>query len=366
MMNEEFTLTEYTVDLSREEYVRSQELLAKHTGRVAAGSRWFSVVMLGFCVMTTLFGFAQFGAVDFSLISLLVLLVGSELWMMLSLPKQLRRRSEAAYDATVYGGYSFTGTIRVEADALRKITKTATTVLPFAQCRLFVESADMLIFCGMDGKSIVVPARFLTEETAHITRQAALAAIPVTRQVLLEMLQPCAVPEAAAVSAESEDAVLTVEIDYTDAEMVNIATESALGQFWETLPQKSVFATMAVFLCFFMWSVKPLPLFLLILLVLFLYAVIKTRVKMRRAITRSERGICRLRAEFSETQVWLYSKADGMRPMRLPWSHITRAVNCRDTVELYTGKERQLSIPKRCIADFEEFCKFVDSRMAVT
>jgi hypothetical protein len=59
----------------------------------------------------------------------------------------------------------------------------------------------------------------------------------------------------------------------------------------------------------------------------------------------------------------LVGKAEGARSLNIPWSHITRAVNCGDTVELYAGESKQLTIPKRCIPDFEELSAVVDGHM---
>lgn len=363
-MKELVTTTEYPVDLSREEYVRSQEILVKRTGGLTRGTRLISLAMLAVCVAMGVSQFRYSGGVDWSLLSLLILLIGSELWIMLSLPAQLRRRSEAAYDSSVYSGYVFAGSVTVEYDAIRKRTPAATAVIPYEQCRVYVETADMMIFLGLDGKSIVIPARFLTEQTAEVTRQAVLSHIPATRQLLLEPLVPGA-RDAIFVETKvkSEEVLLTLDVEYTDSEIVSIAGEAAIEQFAASLPNKCVLMTMLASVGYFGFAIKPLPLFLSGVLVLFFAAIICARIKMRRAITRTERGICRLRVEFTDLHVRLVGKADGMRPIWLPWSHITRAVDCRDTVELYTGKDRQLSIPKRCIADFEELREIVDSHM---
>ncbi len=365
-MNDSFTEVEYSVDLSREEYVRSQEILAGRAGGMARGMRFISLFMLAACVIMGILDFWYSNGIDWSLISLLVLLIGSELWMMLTMPAQLRRRSEAAYDSTVYGGYVFSGTVTVENDAIRKRTATATTVIPYAQCRVYAETADMMIFCGMDGKSIVIPARFLNERTAEATRQAALKNVPLPRQMLMGKLVPC-LTEGETVtapdSATSDEVLLTVEVEYTDNEIVGIAAESAVERFAASLPNKCILMTMLASVGYFMFEIKPLPLFLSALLIAFLASVIKARIRMRRTITHTERRVCKLRVEFTDSYLLLIGKADGMRPMRLPWSHVTRAVNCRDTVEIYTGKDRQLSIPKRCITDFEELREIVDNHV---
>ncbi len=355
---------EYAVDLSRDEYVRSQEILTRNRG--ALNPRIVTLVMLIVCVVTALPNVVYNGEINWSMIVLLALLVGSEIWMMITFPAQLRARHEQAYDATVYNGYAFAGTVTVEADAIRKRTETATAVIPYEQCRLFVETADMMIFCGLDGKSIVIPARFLTEQTADVTRRAALEHLPPPRRMLLEPLVPAAdeaAPFTVPSASQSEEVLLTVDVEYTDNELVGLVTDMTMEDYAQTLPGKCLWMTVAAAVGYFVFGVRPLPLFLLGMLVLFLFALAKARIKIRRAITDTERAVCRLRVEFTDSAVHLLGKADGVRPLRLPWRHITRAVDCRDTVELYTGKVRQLSVPKRSITDFEELCRIIDGHV---
>lgn len=356
---------EYTVDLSRDEYVRSQEILSRNRG--ARNPQIVTLLLLIVCVVTALPNVVYNGEVNWSMLVLLSLLVLSEVWMLVTLSSQLRNRHEEAYNATVYNGYTFAGTVTVEADAVRKRTESATAVIPYEQCRLFVETADMMIFYSMEGKSIVIPSRFLTEQTAEATRLSAFEKIPPTRRMLLAPLIPTADeanPFVVPSVKESEEVLLTVDVEYTDSELVGLVTDMALEDYAKTLPGKSLWMTVLASVGYFLFAVRPLPLFLLSMLVLFLLAVAKARIKIRRVITDTERAACRLRVEFTDSAVHLIGKVDGSRPMRLPWQHITRAVDCRHTVELYTGKVRQLSVPKRSIKDFEELCRIVDSHIA--
>ncbi len=362
-MNQRFEPIEYPADLSREEYIRSQEILNK-----PGGSRLVTTVLVLCCLSMAAPWVYRDGQADWSLISLLVMMIACELWTMLTVRQQLRDRAGEAYDSTVYSGYSFVGVVTVEEDAIRKRTATATAVIPFEACRLYVETPEMLIFCKHDGKSIVLPARFLTAETAARTREIAFAQIPPQRRMLLGELQPATEQTLAAVQLDQPEAqeLMTVHVEYADNELVSLTTDLALQVFADSLPTRCLLMTLVAALGYFVFELMPIPVCSVGLLALFLFSVIRARIKMRRAITRTERDVCRIRVEFTDRYVALIGKADGMRPLRLPWSHITRAVDCRDTVELYTGKVRQLSIPKRCIGDFDVLCKIVDGQMAQT
>lgn len=357
--------TEYVADLTRDEYVRSQEILQTRRGMM--NPRIITPVLLFFCVASALPNAFYNGEINWSMLILLGLLVISEIWVMITMPAQLRRRNEQAYDATIYAGYSFVGTILVEEDAVRKRTATATAVIPYEQCRLFVEADDMMIFCGMDGKCIAIPARFLTEKTAEITRQAAISHLGPMKCLRLEPIKITASDDTSVAPpppSESEEVLLTVNVEYTDNELVGLATDMTMEDFYEVLPNKCLLMTVITTVGYFLFAARPLPLFLLGMVMLFLFAIIKTRVKMRRVITETERGACFLRVEFTEKGVRLLGDSQYVKPLQLPWSHITRAVDCRHTVELYTGKTRQLVIPKRNISDFEELSAVVDGHMS--
>lgn len=358
MVKDDCTTT-YAVDLSREEYVRSQELVSRR----ARGARWLSPALLLICVLMTVSNAAKSGIWDISVFSLLALLIIAEVCMMVFLPKQVRRRHEAAYNTTVFRGYDFKGRVTVEHDAIRKQTRTATAVIPFSQCRLFVEAPDMMIFFGTDGKGIVIPSRFLTEETALATRQAAMDAIPLSNRMMLAPLIPKATEDAPTLPTDTsanEESLMTVDITYTDREMIGIAVENTLQQFWDTLPNKLLWMTMVATIGFFMLYLPPLPLFLAGLLILFLSSVLAAVVKIKRAMSRTEGAIASIRMEFTEKEVLLVSKNGTEGTLHFPWPFITRAVDCGDRVEMYVDRIQQLLIPKRCVEDFEEFKNLVD------
>ena len=362
-MDQRFETIEYEADLSRDEYIRSQEVLNGNRG--FSMKRLPTLVLLAGCFVLAAPYIYSGGKVDWSLVSLLAMMLVSEVWTMLTMRGQMRRRAGDAYDATIYSGYSFSGVVSVEEDAVRKRTASATAVISFDQCRLFVETADMMIFCAMDGKSIVIPARFLTAQTAEITRAAALQRIPPYRRMMIAPVQPAVEPAPVVCAVAEPQELLTLDVEYADGELVSLASDMAMQGFWDSMPNRCLLMTLIASLAYFVAGAIPVPVFLTGLLVMFLFTVAVTRIKMRRAITRTERQICRLRVEFTDQYVSLIGKADGVRPLKLPWSHITRAVEYRDTVEFYTGKIRQLSIPKRCIEDFDALSEVVDGHMTV-
>lgn len=360
-MENEATQAHFPVDLSQEEYVRSQELLSqKFNGRRVGGSRLFSLLMMLLCLVSAVAVYRQTGTPDWAFLSLLVLMFVSEIWMMIDLPKQMRRRHSEAYAATQYTGYSFKGTVWIEEGAVRKQTESATATIPYENCRIFVETSDMMIFCGVDGHSIVIPARFLTEETAEITRQAAIKNIPPSRRLLLSRLVPAVLPPIETEETE-EETRLTVLLEYTEKEVIGMALDSALFHFARTLSGKCLLCTMLAAVAYFCFFLPPLPVFLLALLLFLGGSAFLAYRKIHRTIKATDKEICRMRLNITTRGLRLEGRAEGAKPMVLPWKAITRAVERRDTVEFYTGKEVQLMIPKRCVPDMEELRRTVDS-----
>ncbi len=350
-----------SVDLNQAEYVRSQELLShKMNGRRVGSSRIFALFMMLLCVVSAVTIYKQTGTPDWPLFTLLILMFISELWLMLTLPRQLRYRYKTAYNTTLYTGYSFEGTVTVEEDGIRKQTASATAFIPYHMCRVFVEAADMMIFCGADGHSIVIPSRFLTEEAAEYIRQTVLKKIPPMRRLLLQRLISVATVETITPSPQ-EETLLNLSLDYTEKEMVSMAIDSVLVQFSRTLSNKCLLSTMVAAVGYFMFYLPPLPLFLLTLVVFLVASLLFAWHKIHRAAAQTEEEGNRMRLEITSRGLRLFGR--GEKPLILPWTSITRAVERPQTVEFYCEKDRQLTIPKRCIEKMDDFRRVVDDKL---
>ncbi len=362
-MQNETTQTHFPVDLSKEEYVRSQEILSqKMNGRRIAGSRLISLLMMLLCLVSAASVYRQTGTPDFSFLSLLGLMFVSEIWMMIDLPKQMRRRHSDAYTATQYTGYSFKGTVWIDQTAVRKQTESATATILYENCRLFVETPDMMIFCGFDGRSIVIPSRFLTEQTAEITRQAAIKNLSPAHRLLLGHLVPADMSLEEPGEAE-EQTLLTIPLEYTQKEVISIALDAALLRFARTLSAKCLLCTMLAAMAYLCLFLRPLPVFLLALVLFLVGSIFSAYRKIRRTMVATNNEICRMQLNITSRGLRLEGKVEGAKPMVLPWKAITRAVERRDAVEFYIEKEMQLMIPKRCVSDMEELRNTVDSLM---
>ncbi len=358
---------EYSVGLTREEYVRSQELVNRALrGRPQLFSRIFSVGMMVLCVLALAAEYRISGTIDTALAIVMTLMIVAEVWIMLSTPRQLRRRHEAAYDGTVFAGHCFDGVLTVDEFGVEKRTADETTRVRFAECTVFIEAEDMMLFCVNGGKSIVVPARCLTAEDADATKQLAFAKIPRDRLCLVEPIAARLETRApiAVVAPETDDILLTVNVEFTPAELKGQLTETAMEQFVGLLPQKVLVSVFLTIMVYFAFEIMPLPVFLLGLLVLFVWDILRARLRAGQAIRMTNGDAQKVTVELGENALYIRGRGQGARKMTLPWSYITRAGEWPNEVVFFADRKRVFTIPKRCVEDMDALRRIVDAHIA--
>ncbi len=361
------TETTFAAGLSREEYIRSQELLNRVTnGRRAAGGRWFILIMMGLSVLTVAAAYRVSGEFDTSLAALITLMFIAELWMMLSMPRQLRRRAGEAYDATVVTGYVFDGVVTVTESEIQKRTTEVTTVIPFNRCSLYLEAEDMVIFCINGGKAVAIPARCLTPEDAQALRQAAHAGIDATRRCVLQAVVPLAEyrqPLPPLTPPPAEEPLCTVDFEYTAGELRSEFSEGAMRRFFAAFPQRLLTAVFFTVMILFITTVPSLPLCALCLIVLFVWEVAVAWIRATRAVRITNGEACRGRLELTDRYVTIHGKTDTARRLKIPWEHITRAVERPHVVEFTMREGATFLLPKRCIPDMDTLRGVVDAHL---
>ncbi len=364
---EEQTVTsrEYAVGLSREEYVYSQQLAAKTLrGKYLLGSRLFSAIMMVLCVLMVVADRLLAGNWDISLLVIVVLMVAVELWVFITSPSQIRRQHGLLYDKTLFHGYSFDGVLTLDDRGVtKKTSKNETTVL-FMQCTAFIEDSEMMMFCSSTGKSIVIPKRFFTEDDAELTRRVALAAIPPSRcylrgQVDAQLTERLPLPDEGVPAPE--DPLLELRVEYTPKEMKAQVTETALRTYVQKLPQKSLTAVLVTILAYFGFEISPLPTFLLCSVLLFVFSVVGSRMRVGRMLAAAGGEGGSTRITFTDTVIKIQGKGDDV--LTVPWKCVTRAVSAPKDVEFYVNGEKAFLIPKRCVEDMAVLTTVVDAHL---
>lgn len=195
--------------------------------------------MLGICILFLVMTARSGNGLDISLLLMVLLLVLMEVYLFVMLPRQMRVRAGRSYDQSLMTGYRYEGLVTVGPASIRKTTAKAVTEIPFAACTLYIEAADMLVFGGTEGRSIVLPARCLTGPDAALVRQMALTYVPGPRQRLYGRLVPGAavrLPEPDLSPLPEEDAELSVRMEYTEKEFIRLMTASSVDGFIKNLP----------------------------------------------------------------------------------------------------------------------------------
>ncbi len=366
-MEQQVTKIEYAVGLSRDEYVRSQELVnTVLRKRQMSRSRWFAIFMLILCLIMAAADYRVSGTVDSSLAVVVTLMSISELWMLLDLPRQLRRQTETVYDATLFSGHSFDGLLTVDTDGVTKTTGDETTHIEFARCSAVIEAEEMLLFCVEQGKSIVIPARCVTEQEAQQTKQAMQNRVAPGNYYLVSPLRPAKEHTASAAPAkwaDNAESLMTITMDITASEFKAELTDTVIREFFNKFSGKMLTAVTFTIIFYFVWNTLPLPMFLLALLLLFVGDIMLIRFRARRSIALSNGDVCRLTVDFTEQYIGMVRKAKDSHRLKIPWNRITRAVERPRQVEFYVDRSRMLTIPKRCIENMDQLRGLVDAHM---
>lgn len=361
MMMEQLPI-EYAVSLSREEYVRSQQLLSRVSGN-GSRNRWLSLVTAVMFILLLGVSIKVEGAADLSMTILTVLIVAIELALFFTWPHLLRRNSEEAYDQTRYTGYSFDGTIRLTASGISKITAAGETTIRFSE-GMYVEAEDMMIFCGTNARSIIVPARCVTPLQAEITRQTALQGVMATRRRLLNKMvstrtEPFVIKYA---EVAEEEAAFTIAVEYTEKEFSAMFTDGAFHSIGQTLPMKSLWAICLAMITTMWYPHAALPVFVLFMGLLILWPMIMAPSKARRAVSATEGQALRMTVIFTDSFVKLQGRGETAKHLSIPWEDITRGIERPQRIDLYAGR-KLISIPKRCVEDVDALREFIDGHL---
>ncbi len=354
------------ISLSREEYLRSQELVSKRSGSMGMlfGSGLMSAAILVLCVLFFLFDYKQNGYPDFALLGLLVLLIVVEVTTVFRFPKMQRKLAAKSYDQTLFSGYSFDGILHVGAVDIQKTTKDGVTSISYFTCPLFIEAEDMMIFCAAQGRSIVIPARFLTEEDADDLRELACLNIPAARRRMIGKLIPGATERTPLPSlvAQEAESLMTVSLEYTEKEAIDLFDDSLWINIRETMPQKVLLSAGIAMIAYLLSeSLILIPVFGLALLLSIFVPFITTRVKFRHAIKESDGAILKGTVTLTETGICVRGISKKQQT-NVPWHYITRAVESPSYVDYYAN-DKIVSIPKRCIDDMDELRRITDEKM---
>ncbi len=359
-------VNEWAIDLSREEYIRYYTLLSKLSGPLRMKkvqliiSVAFAAILAAFCVMD----FMQTGTVDWLLAPIggVLLLASFGLWWYA--PRHVRRVAAKAYDETLAGGYCYAGTLRVRDDRIEKENAQGIHTVHLNGGTLFIENPEMMMFFTTNRLSIVIPARYLTAESASIIRAAA-DKLPYRNRRFLGRVVPMG--ETPAAACPIEDTVLWEQtVRYEPEELADLIRYNATQNYMKRLPFFSVTSVMFGVALGWDGSDNILPcvgFFLLFFGLTTLFNLVMPRRRANFIAAQADIAGRTVAIKLTDRGVWMTDPNKGFAV--LPWSVIEHVID-RDTFVEITRGPQSIRIPKRYIDDFSAFDTLISTHWKKT
>lgn len=182
----------FPVDLSREEYIAFNMLLAKNGGmlRFRKGQLVIFGLMMAFSLVMLAVEFFVFQSLDVVMILVVAFIALTGGFLLFGMPAYLRRNAGRAYDQSVLGGHEYYGMVYVYEDRLEKVSGGTVNRVYYGENAAYIETGDMMVLLASSSRAIVLPARCMTREDAELVRRTVLPRIPPMRQRLLSKMVP--------------------------------------------------------------------------------------------------------------------------------------------------------------------------------
>ena len=349
----------HPVDLTRDEFIHFQELMSRISGgmRTRTLSLVFSLILAAAVIGGEVMLWKNGEAYDLILIAMGLFLAGLALLLWCYVPFQVRRRAGRLYDRTVKSGISHYGLLRVALHGIMKEKATLTATVPLNNGTFYIEDTVMQVVFNRMGQAIVLPARCMTPVLAEDVRRAAQQLPPTNYRFFsrLEPLGQVAIPPADVTG----QVILDETVQYTPEEYVDVTKALTVQRFWQKSP---LYCSVALMLALF-FSVNAQSAW--VGAVTFLLAVGGLALLcLVFPLRRIPNMVDRMSAEALSLQMTLDDRGlrvqkSGQGEVGLPWSDVTHVYDGDTMVEI-TAKNLFFRIPKRLIADFEEFSKDIE------
>ena len=321
------------MDLSREEYIAFNMLLAKNGGmlRFRKGQLVIFGLMMAFSLVMLAVEFFMFQSLDVVMILVVAFIALTGGFLLFGMPAYLRRNAGRAYDQSVLGGHEYYGMVYVYEDRLEKVSGGTVNRVYYGENAAYIETGDMMVLLASSSRAIVLPARCMTREDAELVRRTVLPRIPPMRQRLLSKMVPQASQRMAPPPAEGEshldEELMAFSVTYTPEEFLKLVGDTTT----------------------------------LMLGVLFLLIVVLPRSRAKRSLETMQQDAMTIRLSLTERGLVGSSVRPG-EETRIAWVSLQHAVDKEDCVEFYNNR-LFIRVPKRCIPDMDELRRIVDTHM---
>ena len=353
----------FPVDLTEKEFLRFSMTLARKMGTLRM--QYFIMGIYAVYAVITTVGivttFTETGQISLSLVGMLVLTLAGAALTMALMPSRVKKSAKATYAVGNQNGYY--GEITVTETAISKYLGDETVTVPLNTPQsMYVETKDFMSFSTAgEQRTIVLPARCMTEETAKAVREAVFGEKSTLNRRVFGRLQPQAtepIPKRA--FGEEAEVLYKVDFTYTPEEFSKMTKELA----WKrSMSNFTGFSMMAVLLGAMMAMLEEsiwwFPGVSLTMIAGFLLVSLLSGMSLARRASVME---FRTHVTITDRGIRIAVSPQG-RQMSVIWAGMTRVVEYPAYVDFSCNGGHLLRLPKRVIGDMETLRSVVDANM---
>lgn len=349
----------YPVDLTEQEFLDFSMTVAKKMG--ALRSQTPMLILFGVYLLLDVITFVReylaTGKISLYLLVVALLTVICAALCVGIMPRRIKKAAKASYLSGSRNGYY--GELYITPYAVMKNIGTETVSVPLDEHTLYLEDKGFMAFVAQgQQRTIVLPARCMTPETAKRIREAVFADnVRLQRRVFARMDCGAAAPIARRELSTVPQTLYTVDYSYDEKEFAKLHMDVALSQYFRSLPTVSAMSVMAgLLMAILQEQILWFPCVSLgIIFGYLLLTVLSARSRGKKAGEIPNRTHLTL----TDSGIEVKMSPSGQR-MTVGWQGVERAVERADCVEFFHGGGHLLRVPKRAIDDFDEFRRVVD------
>ncbi len=354
--------TAYPTDLTEQEFLKFSMNVAKKMGTLRSQNLFVGMYAVYFAITTFAFvnNWMQTGEISFMMLGMLLLTVASAVLTFTLMPARVKKSAKATFALGNYNRYY--GEVSLTPQAIVKNFGDETLVIPLNAQSVYVETRDCMAFSTTGvGRSIILPARCVTDEMAAAIRKVVFdPQCTIKRQVIARMQALATEPIEKQEFPKEPQTLRVLDYQYTPEEFSKLSFASAWRRYVSSFPGMSMLAVLlGLMLALLQENPWWFPIVSLVMIVGYL-AILMLNAKI--SASRAMQIDVRTRVVVSDRGLDVSVIPSGAR-LRVIWNSIDRAVDNGAFVNFHHGGGQIVSIPKRCIADFDEFRAVVDQYM---
>ena len=358
--NDSGPITSFDVDLSREQYIKFNRTFHDVVLRRKSSN---ILIFLLMTVITNVLFFIMDRKVNIIMLVISLICLFVAIYSTFFGPNSKRKMDLTAnktYTQHKLTGKSFYGKVSIYHDKIVKQSGEITTELAFDDNMLYIEDSDAVIFIVPNQPGIIIPTQYVTHDQLDMIRNIAFQKIaPNRRHIVNPVVEVPFVPPMLKETDNSDKIKLT--ISYDKKETKNLVIESMMQMFLKRFPAESFVALIFVVVLFFeagpLYGIIGFAGFLLLDAALLIYRIVNGTRAMQKAMEDGNYFVF----EIGDDGVLIKKNWDSSEAGFL-WQDVKKALKKPQSVD-FIVENGFVSIPIRCINDFQHFEEIVEKNM---